>query len=476
MKVLFAAAEIAPLTKVGGLADVVGSLPAELIKRGHDVRVIVPKYGFVDYSGHKAAPVIGELTVLSLQEYRKIAVERIMLDGVQVYLLSSDIFKHAGFVYGENEVEKFWVFCDAVCAALPLLGWQPDILHSHDWHTALLPLLVRRANLPCRTVLTIHNVRHQGNFDERELGKSGLGQYWYAAAGRSGQVPRNFLSQGILWAHALNTVSENFAREILTPEYGWGEQDLLYFRKNVLFGIRNGLGYEEYDPSADALIPAKYSAADLSGKPICKRELQKAVGWRQAPDIPLAGMVCRLDEQKGLDILIDAVQDILHNESIQFVVLGRGVEHYEHALKDLEGRFPRSIRCFIQYDNRTAHLIYAGSDMFMMPSRWEPGGIGQLIAMRYGTVPVVRRTGGLADTVVNFSRDLKTGSGFVFNDYSAAALVAVLDRAEATFKDKEAWGRAMKRIMGLDFTWWDPAAKYEALYRKALEMDLGQPL
>lgn len=452
------------------MADVVRSLPAELIKRGHDVRTIVPKYGFVDYSGYKTIPVVNNVTVFSLGEYRKVSVESITLEDVPVYLVSADIFTRSSAVYGYDEVEKFLVFCDSVCEVFPYLGWRPSILHCHDWHTALLPLMQRNKYPDCRSIFTIHNTKYQGNVDEYTLNRSGLSRYWHSCLSGGPSVPWSFMSQGILWAHVISTVSENFAREILTPEYGQGMQELLAFRKDSLYGIVNGLGDEEYNPADDTLIAATYSAGDTAGKRLNKEALQKAAGFQPGPDVPLVGMVSRLDEQKGLDIIIQSLPGLLAETDMQFVFLGNGKDYYERALQGLEARFPRNVKAFITFDNRLAHLIYAGSDIFQMPSRWEPCGLGQMIAMRYGTVPVVRKTGGLADTVSNLSSELRKGSGFVFSDYSAAALAGALKNAAIAFKKTSAWEQVMKRIMQQDFSWKGPAEKYEMLYKKAMEL------
>ena len=468
MKILFAAAEIAPLTKVGGLADVVGSLPSELMRRGHDVRVIVPKYGFVDYAQYESSAVINSLVVFSLGQYRRLRVEQIEVDKVAVYLVSADVFAVSDSVYGENEIEKFWVFCDCVCEALPHLGWQPAIVHCHDWHTALIPLLLRQSRADYRTVFTIHNIKYQGGFDEQILNRSSLGRYWRAGLAGGPALPWNFMAQGILWSTMVNSVSENFTREILTAEYGCGMQAMLQFRKDSLYGIRNGLGREEYAPAADKLIAADFSADDIKGKSVNKRELLKIAGWKAA-DVPIIGMVARLDEQKGMDIIIGAVPEILGSAKVRFVFLGRGKDYYEEALQHLEAKYPENVRAFITYDNVKAHLVYAGADMFLMPSLWEPCGLGQMIAMRYGTIPVVRNTGGLADTVKNMDSDLRHGTGFVFKDYSAKALVFAVRKAVAAYGNRPAWEELIRRVMVEDFSWDDPAEKYAALYKKALE-------
>lgn len=470
MKIMFTAAEMVPLIKVGGLADVIGSLPAELVKRGHDVCVVIPRYGFIDYSQYAITPIADNLVVFSLGKYRKMAIESLLVGGMTVYLVGGDIFNRTPSVYGEDEVEKFFVFCDSVCEAMPYLEWGPEIIHCHDWHTALLPLLIRNRYPSCRSVLTIHNVRYQGNFDEYTMHRSGLSRYLQACLSNGPDIPRNFLAQGILWAHKINAVSEGYAREILTPEQGYGMNELLWFRKESLTGIINGLDEKEYDPASDSLIPAPYSTGNMAGKSLDKRDLQNTAGFQPNLDVPVVGMVSRLDEQKGFDIIMQSIPLVLAEIDMQFVFLGTGKDCYERALKDLEARYPYNVRAFITFDERLAHLIYAGSDMFLMPSLWEPCGLSQMIAMRYGTVPVVRKVGGLADTVAELSSDLKKGSGFVFTDYSASALAGALTSAAAAFKKKESWAQVVRRIMQQDFSWKGPAGKYEELYRSAMEM------
>jgi starch synthase len=438
--------------------------------------VIVPKYGFVDYSAYVSTVIVRDLTVFSLQEYRKVTLEQIAIDGIPVYLLSTDIFSKSDRVYGSDEVEKFWVFCDCINQSLPYLGWKPEIVHCHDWHTALLPLMLRIGQSDCRTVFTIHNMKYQGNFDDHILHRSGISQYWHSQIDGTTSLPWNFIVQGILWSHIINAVSENFAREILTAEYGCGMQAFVDFRKNSLFGIINGVGYDEYDPGSDRLIAANFNAGDTTGKIVNRIRLRDMAGWKTRIEAPLVGMVSRLDEQKGMDIIINAIPEVIKSTGAQFIFLGRGKDYYEEALLQLESKYPDNVRAYIIYDNTKAHLVYAGSDLFLMPSLWEPCGLGQMIAMRYGTLPVVRNTGGLADTVHNLSSDLGRGTGFVFSEYSAKALAFTLKKAAEAFNNKTAWQRAVKRVMGLDFSWQRPAQRYQALYTRALELNVDGPL
>ena len=474
MRILFAAAEIAPLTKIGGLADVVRSLPAELIKAGHDVRVIVPHYGFLDLSSYQPEIISPDFFMLSLQVYHRTQVSRINIEGIPVYLLNSDVIAGTSSVYGADEIGKFFIFCQAVCEVIPRLSWQPEIIHCHDWHTSLIPLLARRKNLPQGTLLTIHNVRYQGNFDGPFLNKTGLQDCWQASVGSVPSIPLNFLSMGVLWSDIINTVSEGFAREILTAEQGWGMESLLNLRKENLYGIVNGLGYEEYDLEGDGFIKAKYSRSDLKGKAVNKKALQSLAGLKTDPAVPLIGMVSRLVEQKGLNIIVKAIRKMIKDTEVQFIFLGRGTEQYEEALMELETRYPDHVRAFITFDSEKAHLIYAGADMFLMPSLFEPCGLGQLIAMRYGTVPIVRETGGLADTVKKLSANLSSGNGFVIKNYDYMELADIIRRAAECYGNQPAWQKVVKRIMALDFSWKEPVLRYESLYTKAVKYNAGE--
>ncbi len=474
MRILFAAAEIAPLTKVGGLADVVRSLPAELIKAGHDVRVIVPQYGFLDLTGYRPEIISPDFFVLSLQDYHRTQLSRISIEGIPVYLLNSDVIASTPSVYGEDEIGKFFIFCQSVCEVIPRLSWQPEIVHCHDWHTSLIPLLMRRKGMSQGTLLTIHNVRYQGNFDEPFLSKTGLQECWQASVGGLPYIPLNFLSLGVLCSDIINTVSEGFAREILTAEHGWGMEPLLNLRKENLYGIINGLGFEEYDPENDGFIQAKYSQADLKGKPANKKALQSLAGLPAGPALPVIGMVSRLDEQKGFNIIVKAVREVIKDTEVQFVFLGRGKEQYEAALMEMETRYPDQVRAFITFDTEKAHLVFAGADMFLMPSLYEPCGLSQLIAMRYGTVPIVRSTGGLADTVTGFSADLSSGSGFVMENYDPVELAGIIRRAVESYGNRIAWQKVVKRIMALDFSWKEPVLRYESLYHKAWKYGAGE--
>jgi starch synthase len=471
MKVLFVAAEATPLVKIGGLADVIGSLPKALNDLGHDVRVVMPRYGIIDTARFPISSVIGLVKMQATKSKGPVSLKVTELMGkVKVYLVDSYDFSSSAEVYGKDDLKRFLLFCRAVLEVLPRLDWQPEIVHCHDWHTALVPMWLKRKSSQYSTVFTIHNLAYQGAFDNKFLSDSGLEQDWQLCPAGAPEPPFNFMGQGILWADIVTTVSRTYAREILTVEYGVGLDHLLRYRQDKLLGIVNGLDYDEFNPASDAFIAAKYDALAVDRRIANKLALQKWVGFAEDTETPLIGMVSRLDEQKGLDIVIDSFSSLFKKTGAQMVILGRGREQYHNLLKQAASKYPKQLAVFIDFNDPLAHLIYAGCDMFLMPSRFEPCGLGQLIAMRYGAVPVVRHVGGLVDTVQDLTQDLSEGNGFVFQDYDAKAMLATIERALNGYKNKKAWRRAMQRIMALDFSWQASAKKYESLYREVLEM------
>ncbi len=470
MKVLFVAAEAAPLVKVGGLADVVGSLPKVLNELGHDVRIMIPGYGALDTSRLSATTVLDGLTVAAMQTDKAVSLKLVELPhAIKVYLVDSIDFSGSRFIYGKDDLERFLLFCRSVIEVIKKLDWQPDIIHCHDWHTGLIPLLLKAGGNDYPLIFTIHNLAYQGNFDGGFLARAGLEQDWRYRPANAPEPPLSFMSQGIIWADCVTTVSETYAAEILTPEYGAGLDYLMRYRKDRLFGIVNGLDYEEFNPAADDFIASQYSVSSIDKKIKNKIELQKEAQFVEDNEIPLIGMVSRLDEQKGLDILDAGLDSLFQKPKCRLIILGQGREEYHNLLKQAARRYSGQLATFIEFDEKMSHLVYAGSDMFLMPSRFEPCGLGQLIAMRYGTVPIVRSTGGLVDTVQDLTSDLSQGSGFVFKEYSPEAMLAAIQRALDSYRNK-AWSKVVQRIMTLDFSWQASARKYEALYRKVLEL------
>jgi len=470
MRILFVAAEIAPLVKVGGLADVIGSLPKALNRLGHDVRVMIPKYGTIDLVGCKATPVVDEFELSVAGMVERVSLEMLTLENaLKVYLVDNEDFRKVREPYGEGELERFLLFCVAVVDILPRMGWQPEIVHCHDWHTGLIPLGLKAAGGRYVSFFTIHNLAYQGNFDASFLANYGLEKWWRLSSPAVSEPPLNFLGAGILWADVVTTVSETYAREILTAEYGEGLDYLLRRRQDRLFGIVNGLDYKEYNPLTDPFLVANYDVGSLDKRLINKLALQEKVGLPKDAEVPLIGMVSRLDDQKGLDIVTESFASLFQRAGVQMVVLGKGKERYHTLLRQAAMAYPQCLAVVIAFDEPLARLIYGGCDMFLMPSRFEPCGLGQLIAMRYGALPIVRHTGGLAETVENLADDLSVGTGFAFYEYSAKALLEAIETAVNAYKNKQAWRKAMSRAMSRDFSWQASAQKYESLYRRALE-------
>lgn len=470
MEVLFVAAEGTPLVKVGGLADVIGSLPKALNQSGHDVRIMLPRYGIIDTDRFPLLPVIDDVRLQVVTKEKKVSLKVTELwDKVKVYLVDSDDFSNSGEVYGKADLERFLLFCRSVFDMLSRLDWQPEVIHCHDWHTALIPMWVKREGLKYATVFTIHNLAYQGSFDHTFLAHSELDKDWQLWPPDAPEPVLNFMSQGILWADVVTTVSKTYAKEILTPEYGEGLERLLCYRREQLVGIVNGLDYEEYNPAADRFIPVQYDVSTVEKKLGNKLALQRHAGLTEDMEVPLIGMVSRLDEQKGLDIVIESFDYFFQETKAQMIILGRGREQYHSLLKQVADRYPERLAVFIEFNDILARLIYAGCDIFLMPSRFEPCGLGQLIAMRYGAVPVVRHTGGLADTVEDLTPDLRKGSGFAFKDYDSESMLVAVKRAVESYRRKEAWWGVVRRIMALDFSWQASAKKYESLYRSLLE-------
>ncbi len=476
MRILFVASEAAPLVKVGGLADVVGSLPKALRQLGDDVRIIMPKYGVIDEQRFPSTVRLESLGVDVMRRRESARIRETRHGDVPVYLVENARYFGRASVYTENEdLERFLFFSRVVAEFIRVFDWKPELVHCHDWHTSLVPLWLRKLNLPMAVIFTIHNLAYQGPFNDWFLGTSALGEVTDRWPKKPGSSDTTMMSQGILNADIVSTVSETYAKEILTPEYGEGIQDLLRTRQNDLVGIVNGIDHADYDPATDVNIPGHYSAAKPSGKATNKTALQARMKLPQQPGVPLIGMVSRLDEQKGLDIMEKAAPDFVGLD-FQLVVLGTGRPQYHQFVSRLAAENPTKVAASLEFNNALAHLIYAGSDIFLMPSSFEPCGLGQLIAMRYGTVPLVRHTGGLVDTVEPLSPDLKKGAGFVFKPYEPGPLAETMRTAVAAFRSRRAgWKTLIPRIMSQDFSWRASAARYQALYRRTIEKRRALP-
>jgi starch synthase len=474
LNVLFAAAEASPLVKVGGLGDVAGSLPRALRRLGHDVRIIMPRYATINLEGYQVTPRGGfDVSFLGGQENIGIS-EVILRDRTPVYLLENGRYFNRRAVYGEgDDLDRFLLFSRSVMGLPRHLGWPPDIIHCHDWHTALVPALLRVSYrkdpfyASCASVYTIHNLGYQGWFDDWFAGRAGLHEYMPPADDPQRHRSYNMMAIGIRNGDVVSTVSETYAREILTPEYGMGLEALLEHRRDSLVGIRNGIDYEEFNPAHDELIASSYDESNLGARLANKLALQQRVGLPTRGDVPLLGVTERLVYQKGIDILIGALYMLLGDTDVQVVLQGTGEFQYEESLRQLQSRYPAQARMNIVLDFHLARQIFAGCDISLSPSRYEPCGLSHLIAMHYGVVPVVRRTGGLAETVTDCPPDLATGLGFVFERYDQSDLLDALRRAVAAFRMREAWLGLMRRVMQEDFSWGPSVPKYVSLYEMA---------
>lgn len=472
MRILLAVAEMSPLVKVGGLADVAGALPRALAALGHDARVILPMHAGIDTAAHGFRRVLADVPVETPRGAERTSVWEGEVGGVTTYLVEAmDLFERPN-VYGEpDDAQRFLFFADAILAAVPQIQWLPEVLHLHDWHTAFAAARLRAAPAhplaEAALVYTIHNLNYRGDFDPDFALANRL--IIPAVAGSAPEQLHSAMALGILGADMVSTVSETYAREILTPEYGAGLDALLRRREADLAGIVNGLDTETFDPETDPDIPARFSAADPAGKTADKAALQRECGLPEDAAIPLAGIVNRLFWQKGIDLAVESVAAVLAEESLQLVVLGSGDPAYEEPLLDLARRYPEAVKVVIGFDLPFAQRIYAGADLFLMPSRYEPCGLGQLIAMRYGGVPVVRRTGGLADTVPDADAHPETGTGFAFEEADGPALAGALGRALRAYREPERWRQIVGRALARDSSWDEAAAAYVRLYEQAVE-------
>jgi starch synthase len=468
MRILFIASEAFPLAKVGGLADVTSSLAITLRDLGHEPCLILPKYGSIKASIQEIQEKSFAVSFMGHSE--PATLKKTMLKGrIPVYLVENQRYFGTEEIYTQDELDRFLFFSLSIPSIISQLDFRPDIIHCHDWHTALTPLWLKKAKIALPCIFTIHNLAYQGSFDQQFLQRSGLSSVWQEYIPPSAPRPSlNFVSQGILLADIVTTVSPSYASEILKSQYGEGLEQLLSYRFNDLYGVVNGIDYDEYNPATDPYLEGNYDFTTIERRVDNKLALQREGGLPQNPDIPLFGMVSRLEEQKGIDLLLQVIDPFITETRAQLVILGEGREHYHKLLAEAALKYPDRLSAFIDYDERLAHLIYSGGDMFLMPSRFEPCGLGQLIAMRYGAIPVVRHTGGLADTVKDVTQ--ANGNGFVFQNYTILAMLEAIKRAEESFYHRAEWQNLMRRNMKLDFSWEASARKYEEIYLRARNM------
>ncbi len=475
LRILFVAAECAPFYKVGGLADVIGSLPQALQAMGHDVRVIIPRYRPIDAEQYAVKRVDRFIDVPTADTARTTEVVESNFTSVPTYFVWDERFFGRDKVYGQpDELMAYVFFSRAVIEFLRAVDWTPDVLHAHDWHAGpALMYLATRGRREARfksiaSLLTIHNLFFQGAGGNALFRFAGFNQTPPRLIGEApGSV--NWLARGIASADAINTVSPTYAKQILTREFGEGLSDLLHTRRDQLGGVLNGLDLHEWNPQTDPLLVERFDAGALKKRAANKRAVQDELKLKHKPRSLLIGMVSRLFEQKGLDILMEAASQLLQRD-VQLAVLGSGDEKYHAALQSLTAQYPSRVGVDHNFNEPLARKIYGGCDAFLMPSHFEPCGLSQMIAMRYGAVPVVRATGGLADTVVDADRSQKHGTGFTFTAYTARALVGALDRALAAYQDPDRWQAIQRRGMAADFSWNASAQQYVELYRQAIKL------
>ena len=479
MKVLVASSEIVPFAKTGGLADVCGALPKALRRIGVEADCILPLYRCVDRTRFPfSGPGEAVLVPLGNGEVQGSVEETDAGGGVRAFLVRNDRYFDREFLYGTRDgdyvdnSERFTFFCRAVMEWMARSGRRYDVIHSNDWQTALLPVYVKtlyadRDPFPgMGTVFTVHNLGYQGLFWNHDLPMMGLGWDLFTPQGLEFYGKINLMKGGLLYADILSTVSDTYSREIQTPEFGYGLEGVLYERREDLYGIVNGIDDEEWDPATDRWIAANYSADDLSGKAACRRDLISVFGLPKGDD-PVLGLIGRLTMQKGFD-LVEKIGEWLAEQPLRVVILGAGERKYEEALEMLGRKYPDRIAIRVAYDNALAHKIEAGSDMYLMPSRYEPCGLNQIYSLRYGTVPIVRETGGLADTVTDTDENPGAGTGFTFRRYEAEELKGAVVRALAAYENRPRWDAIVRRGMARDFSWDASARAYVDLYGKAL--------
>lgn len=477
LKVWFASSEAAPFAKTGGLADVAGSLPKALKGLGVDIRVVMPKYRQIDPQYVSEMEFIGSCTIELSWRKQYCGVYRLESDGVPFYFIDNEYYFFRDGFYGlYDDGERFSFFCKAILEILPVIDFQPDVIHLNDWQTGMASLLLD-AEYRARddfyknmlTLFTIHNLRYQGIFPKSILGELlDLDWKYFNMNGVEfyGQV--NFLKAGLVYSSALSTVSRTYADEIRYDFFGEHLQNIIRQRSGDMHGIVNGIDYELNDPETDARIYENFSISDLSGKDENKKRLQQDLGLDIKEDVPLVSVISRLVDQKGFD-LIERMLPELMNLGIQFVVLGTGESRYEEMFRYAQNHYPGKLSANIKYDAVLAQRIYAGSDIFLMPSLYEPCGLSQLFSMRYGTVPVVRETGGLKDTVVPYNVYTKEGTGFTFANYNAHEMKDAVSRAVEIHKNQEEWENLVRRCMEQDFSWSSSAKQYKKLYRSMLK-------
>lgn len=457
LKILFVSSEVTPFSKTGGLADVAQGLPVALNKRGVDIRAVTPKYKCVHIEGDRA-----ELNHC-----------------VPVYFIEEDRYFMRDGLYGTKDgdytdnLDRFVFFSRRTIEILKEIGFKPDVIHCNDWQTALVPLYLKEEAQRdsfyggIKTVFTIHNLGYQGLFPKDEFEKTGLPLKYFSIDGVEFYGKIGLLKAGIIFSDCVTTVSPTYAKEIQTRELGYGLNGVLSKRRKSIFGILNGIDYDEWNPSCDKELKFNFSASNISGKYKNKASLQIEAGLEENPKAPLIGVVSRLVDQKGFDLISRVIKPLLKTQ-VQVILLGVGEEKYHIFFDKIKKRFPHKASINLKFDPVLAKKIYAGSDIFLMPSNYEPCGLGQIISLRYGTIPVVRKTGGLADTINEYDPKAKDGNGFVFEKYNADEFLAAINRALLLYKNEDDWNSLVVRAMKYDYSWEKSADKYIEVYEKII--------
>jgi starch synthase len=490
LKILFVTSEVVPFVKTGGLADVSSALPQKLQELGHQVRIVVPKYGSIDERKYKIHEVVRlkDLTTMIGKKEVTYSLRSSFLVGskarVQIYFLDNEEYfgkrnslysdPLKGTNYKDND-ERFILLSKSVFDLIEKLGWVPDVIHINDWQTSLIPVLQKTIHKDneqlknIKTLLTIHNIGEQGIFPKTSFIKTGLLEELNNNDGVLFNNKLNFLKAGIKYADTISTVSESYSKEICKiPEISGGLIDEIVSRKKDLFGIVNGIDTLIWNPEKDKKIAKKFSLTSLKNKLINKEELAEKFDLNFNEEVPIIGMISRLEDNKGFDLFKKTFKDLM-SLNIQLILLGTGDKKYHKFFEDAEMKYPNKFACYLGFDDDMAHLIEAGSDMFLMPSKYEPCGLNQMYSLVYGTIPIVRKTGGLADTVQNYNSKDKKGNGFVFTNYESKDLLDALNKALALYQDKKAWEKLMKAGMKVNFSWLNSAKNYVNLYKNILK-------
>lgn len=480
-KVLFATSEAVPFIKTGGLADVAGSLPKYFDREHYDVRVILPKYACMDEKFKGQLHFLCHFYVNLSWRKQYAGIFQAEWDGITYYFVDNEFYFAGDRPYNHihEDVEKFAFFSKAVLEALPFLDFCPDIIHCHDWQTGLIPVFLRTLYgdqnyyTGIHSIFSIHNLKFQGRWLlPAVMDITGLPEQVFTADKLESYGDANYLKGGCVYANTITTVSKSYAFEITTPEGGEGLDGLLRARANDLYGIPNGIDYDDYNPMTDKFLVSHFDATNFAeGKPANKRKLQEDMGLPVDQDVFLLGMVSRMTDQKGFDLIAYIMDELLATEKIQFIAVGTGEERYENMLRYFAEKYPDKMRVNVGYSEEMAHRIYGSCDAFLMPSLFEPCGLSQMMSLRYGTIPIVRETGGLKDTVDPYNEYEQTGTGFSFKNYNAHEMLEILRYAmKVYYEDKNAWNGLMERGMRLNFSWKASAREYERLYDKLTDI------